>query len=516
MNCYRAKSRGLLLTTLFVVSWSIPVFAQSVPSSPDIGESDVASPDAGKSATDTQIVAGSSADSSQSLPALELLSASDVAEAPAPEASSGIDIEERTGLGSKLLWVPRVVFYVPNQLLRLAFVPLQGMSYVWGRYRLPERFHDVFFNASGTFGIVPVAFVDTGFGLNAGVRLLHSDIFGEHESITLRASFGGRFDQFYSFAVDSGQRFGRISLGLRGGFERGSREPFYGIGNADEVKRESIIAPINASDRSTAVQTRFKQDLSYIKAWSSYRLTRAVKLKVSSELRVQRFREDDDDLDDDDDTFDFFDPNSLVSLQDGTQGVYTQLQLSFDNRQNVDRYVDTVIGPGLYAAAWLGYAKGFDDDPSNHFRYAVDVQGVINLWRGDRLLVLRGLVDGVTAKLDEIPFTDLPELGGAKLLRGYAGDRFRDRLHTLASAEYQFNLTDKNTAFYFVDTGRVWRKWLDLELEGFRTGFGGGIIFQTGSSFVARVQLATSTDGGFFFNFALDPVYQPQRREELR
>lgn len=526
MGLYRAITRGLQLASVLAVCSPISVFAQSEPGTsgevetpevetPEVGTPDVETPDVETPEVQTTEVETPEVETfAPEVPTLHLLSADEVANAPAPENSSGVRVEESTGLGTNLLWVPRVIFYVPNQLLRLTFVPLQGLSYVWGRYRLPERFHDVFFNASGTFGIVPVFFLDTGFGFSAGARLTHSNLFGKNESLTLRASYGGRFEQLYNLAIDSGQRFGQITFGLEAGIERGGREPFYGIGNADESPYDSTMAPIDASDRSLAVRSRFKQNLSYIKAWSSYPLASDVKLKLSSEVRVQRFRDENDR--DDKNTFDIFDPNSLVSLQEGTQDLYTQMQLSFDNRENVDRYVDTIMGPGLYAAAWLGYAQGFDGDPSNHFRYAVDLQRVINLWRGDRLLVLRALVDGVTAKLDEIPFADLPEIGGARLLRGYAGDRFRDRLHTLGTVEYQFNLSDKGTAFLFVDSGRVWRKWSDLEFEGLRTGYGGGIIVQTGASFVARAQLATSTDGGFFFNLAFDPMYQPQVTREAQ
>jgi outer membrane protein assembly factor BamA len=439
-------------------------------------------------------------------------SSADVADAPYSDASSGVAIKEKTSIGRKLLWVPRVALYLPKQVVRLAFAPVRGASYLWGKYQVGEQFHDAFYNEADTFGVVPVVNVDSGFGINGGARIIASDLFGASEYITLRASFGGRYEQLYSASLASGNLFGRVSLGVEAGYEQGFREPFHGIGNGDLVDRDMVMSPINALSDDTAVKSRFKQDLTYVKVPLRAKITEDIKIKLSTELRYQEFRE----RQGDDDTFNIYQRSSLISLEDGTSDVYTQLKLSYDNRQNTDRYVDTVIGPGLYAGAWLGYAKGFDDDPSNHLRYALDLQGVINLWRGDRLLILRGLVDGVTAKLNEIPFADLPELGGARLLRGYETDRFRDRAHTLASAEYQFNLTEKSTAFLFTDAGRVWRTLKDVELEGIRMGYGGGLILQSNTSFIARLQLASSIDGGLFFNFALDPVYEPQAAREAQ
>ncbi|HEU5055340.1 MAG TPA: BamA/TamA family outer membrane protein, partial [Kofleriaceae bacterium] len=128
--------------------------------------------------------------------------------------------------------------------------------------------------------------------------------------------------------------------------------------------------------------------------------------------------------------------------------------------------------------------------------------------------VLRALAEEVRGDLDEIPFVDLPRLGGPVLLRGYPRDRFRDRAMALASAEYLFDLGSMVAAYLFVDAGRVAPHLADLTAEDARVGYGGGLQIYTNASLLGRLNLASSIDGGLFVSFRFDPVYQPQSRVE--
>jgi outer membrane protein assembly factor BamA len=128
--------------------------------------------------------------------------------------------------------------------------------------------------------------------------------------------------------------------------------------------------------------------------------------------------------------------------------------------------------------------------------------------------VLRVLAEEVRGAEDEIPFVDLPRLGGPTLLRGYTRDRFRDRAMALGSAEYQFDLGPLLSGFLFVDGGRVFPTLADVTAEGIRVGYGGGLQMQTIKSFVGRFNVASSVDGGIFLNLSFDPVYDPHARVE--
>lgn len=432
---------------------------------------------------------------------------------PTPEESSGLARPEATSVSRHLLWIPRILFYVPRRALELAFTPARELSYAWERFQIPQRFKQVFFNDKETFGIYPVAFIDTGFGLNGGVRLVHRDLFSGGEGLLLRASFGGRYEQFYYASINSGNRLGRVSLSLGAGYEVGPQDAFFGFGNGEEVAKETVLLPIDPRRDDTAIRTQFKRNRTHVKLKASTRLTSWLAVALSSEVRIQYLQEKAKT----DDTGDYFQADKLVGLGDGTADVYSQLQVTFDNRVTAHPYMSKAISSrGLYAAGWLGYARGFHGDPSNHLRYSLDLQYFFDLYRGDRVLIVRMLLDGVTADLDRIPFMDLPTLGGANLLRGYDFDRFRDRVTTLMSFEYQYNLTFGNTAFVFIDLGRVWRSLEDFRLKKFRMGYGGGIIFHSNSAFLARIQLSSSIDGGFFLHIGFDPIYTSRNMEEPR
>src|SRR5262249_8960582 len=141
-----------------------------------------------------------------------------------------------------------------------------------------------------------------------------------------------------------------------------------------------------------------------------------------------------------------------------------------------------------------------------------------DLYRGDRILLLRLFVEGVTGPLDRIPFTDLPRLGGPQFLRGYPRDRFRDRGLWLGTAEDQYPVTQEIAGYLVLDARRVERDRLDASFARVRYGIGGGIELHSATSFLLRLQLAGSLDEpGLFVKLTLDPIYthKPRATEVL-
>jgi len=102
------------------------------------------------------------------------------------------------------------------------------------------------------------------------------------------------------------------------------------------------------------------------------------------------------------------------------------------------------------------------------------------------------------------------------VLRGYASDRFRDRIAMVGSVDYSWDLAPTISASLFVDAGRVQRSLEDLETSDLRVGYGMQVDLHTSRSFLARAQIASSVDGGVFFNFGLDPVFELDGRVERR
>jgi outer membrane protein assembly factor BamA len=201
----------------------------------------------------------------------------------------------------------------------------------------------------------------------------------------------------------------------------------------------------------------------------------------------------------------------------GTKYGYGELEVRYDTRRASNAYEAPVFtSRGTLLAAYGGAAIAVDAASADYGRYGIDAQQFFRLAEGPRVLSLRAHLEGVTGKLDEVPFTDLPRLGGKQSLRGYPLDRFRDRIAALGSAEYTWDLARMISANLFVDAGRVYRSVDDLSLDDLRVGYGVGLDLHSERSFVGRVEVSSSIDGGVFVDLSLDPIFDLDRRVDRR
>ena len=442
--------------------------------------------------------------------------AASVAKAPAPGTVRGTSRDEPASYPGRA--VGRVLLYPVRGILWVVDAPARGAAYLYERYRLRDRWKSIFFNDTGTIGLYPAALVETGFGLNVGARFIHRDLFGARESLKARASFGGRFKQLYSLKLSSGDRLGsKAAFELEGEYEIRARDRFYGIGNGDEV--DMVVTPIDPYADPTAVATRFRQRIARVAAITDVALAGPLAARVSGALLSKRFdgANDADIPSKEDNLPDAYDTGALPGFDDGTDYVYNELELRLDTRQRDNRYEPlSQSSEGILLSGFTGLASGLSGAATDYVRYGADLQLYLRIGPSPRVLILRGLVEEVRGSIDQIPFADLPRLGGPILLRGYDQDRFRDRAFALTSAEYIFDLSNMVAAYTFVDAGRVFRALEDVEVEDVRVGFGGGLQLQTDHAYLGRLSLASSIDGGLLFHLSFDPIYDPKARVERK
>jgi hypothetical protein len=442
--------------------------------------------------------------------------AAEVAKAPPPGQASGVAREEERSYPGRA--VARVLLYPVRAVIWVADSPMRAGAWLYERYRLRDRWKSIFFNDTETIGLYPAALVETGFGLNIGARFIDRDLFGAKESVKMRASFGGRFKQLYSIKMSTGDRFGKkAAIELEGEYEIRARDRFYGIGNGDLV--DMVAMPIDPYADPTAVATRFRQRLARGAAIADLLLAGPLSARVSGAILSKRFEgADEDDIPAEEfDLPDVYDTAALPAFEEGTDYLYNELELRLDSRDRATRYEPaTQPSKGVLLSGFAGVATGLSGAATDYVRYGADLQLYLHLGASPRVLVLRGMVEEVKGNADQIPFADLPRLGGPLLLRGYDQDRFRDRAFALTSAEYIFDLTNLLAAFAFADAGRVYHALDDAELEDIRVGYGGGLQVQTDHSYIGRVSLASSIDGGLLFHLSLDPVYDPKARVERK
>ena len=155
-------------------------------------------------------------------------------------------------------------------------------------------------------------------------------------------------------------------------------------------------------------------------------------------------------------------------------------------------------------------------DVRDFYRYGVNIQQFIRVANGPRVLSARFHAEAVSVRADSIPFTEVPTIGGPIYLRGYPIERFRDRIAAVGTLEYQWDLSRQIYASLFVDCGRVYQSYSDLTFEGLRTGFGIALEGHTSGYSGVRISMASSTDGGLFFNLYFEPVFAVTPRVERR
>jgi surface antigen Omp85-like protein len=430
-------------------------------------------------------------------------SAADVAGAPQPGDESGrTDPQEGD---STLRQVGRGALWVPKLAWNVALSPVRASIWAYERYELDELYRRIFFNDALTMGLYPTVGYETGFGFTGGGRFVHRDLFGKHEHLALQAATGGRFKQIYSAQLRTGNRFERVGFELDAGWERRPHDEFFGIGNGD-IAAMPAGTTIDPRTDPTAVESRYSQDHGRVIATGDVRVISDLHLRPAVAYSDLAFGAGDQgpatDM--------VYDRAGLVGI-DGFRLGYGELEVRWDNR-----YKDPAFEPGAFAAGWLAAAFGGRahrfDGGTDYWRYGIDIQHFLRLGDGPRVLATRLHGEAVSGSIDEVPFTELPKLGGLTYMRGYALDRFRDRIAAFGSAEYQWDLSALFSASVFADVGRVYSSMADLSVDHMRLGYGVALEAHNLSEFLLQGSIASSIDGGLFFNLTFNPVFDLDER----
>jgi Omp85 superfamily domain len=168
---------------------------------------------------------------------------------------------------------------------------------------------------------------------------------------------------------------------------------------------------------------------------------------------------------------------------------------------NISEQLDLV--PGTLGHAWHRFA-----------RWNNTVQVYAPLIPRHRRLVL-ALRVGSDLLFGNAPFYELPRfdesfaLGGSKGVRGIPAQRYYGKIKLLANAELRTELISLRLLgverrlglVAFADTGRLWADYtahpdLDGGGLGLKYGLGGGLRIASGKTFLLRVDLAWSPEGG--------------------
>jgi hypothetical protein len=434
--------------------------------------------------------------------------AADVAGAPVPGGESGRTDPVDTGDGT---WrrIGRGALFVPKLAVDVALTPLRATVWAYDRFRLDDLYRRVFFNDALTIGLYPTVALESGFGITwvtGGARFVHRDLLGHREHLAIEGAMGAHYRAIVDGSFRSGHLLGdRLAFELFGGFERRPQDGFYGIGNANVAPPPAM--PVDPTVDDTAVETRYRQQrframvTGDVQVWNDLHLRPAGSLTdVTFGPGVSGTQIDT-----------VYDPVMLVGF-DGVRLAYGELEVRWDNRHPIT----AMEAQAVYSAGWLAAAFGGRvhrlDQGRDFFRYGVDVQQFLRLGEGPRVLATRLHGEAVSGSRDDVPFTELPKLGGTTYLRGYPLDRFRDRVAVFGSAEYEWDLSQLIGASVFVDAGRVMPSIGEASFDHLRVGYGIALEGRSPASFLVQGSLASSIDGGVFFSLSFNPVFALDER----
>jgi len=137
--------------------------------------------------------------------------------------------------------------------------------------------------------------------------------------------------------------------------------------------------------------------------------------------------------------------------------------------------------------------RRYDDQDRGEYSFdttRVDLQQFIPFWNESRVLALRVLAEHADGfGQAQVPFYLMPTLGGARLLRGYDRQRFRDRSALLVSAEYRYEVNPFLMAALFYDAGQVAPDWTAFRLKDLRDAYGFGLRFGYSNAVALRTDV---------------------------
>ncbi len=351
-------------------------------------------------------------------------------------ANPGYEAEEPA---SGALWVPRVILF-PLYLVSEFVVrrPLGALSTYAEAHDWPQKFlYATSFGTYGTdhqMGILPTATLEWGVRANAGLYFYADNAFAQGNHVRLSATAGGPnwLQLLLADRVDLGPD---RHVALKASVTRRADQQFWGFG--PQSPSSGFRYRVTQADGALAYHNRF---------WRTSEFNSAVGLRsalfdnhVSSGPSVAHG----------------IATGSLVASPPGFEGytiAYQRLAVALDTRRLREQNpriasVDFVSPPGTGARLELlgehdATVSGLRDGyPPVHqwVRYGgeVGVYGdITGMQRTLGLSVSTELADPI--EHSEIPFVELPSLGGLEPMRAFKTYRFIDRSWLVTQASYQW------------------------------------------------------------------------------
>lgn len=272
---------------------------------------------------------------------------------------------------------------------------------------------------------------------------------------------------------------GAVGVRLGAGFDRNTRDEFYGIGgDAPRDGRSDFQREEWSAGAEARIVTARRLSIGLGAGWRSETVERGTHSGLP-------------------DTQDLFTAETAPGLLGTLEFLRYGLALTWDAR-------DLPADPrsGAYLSASGAYYDGTAGTDARFVKLHAEARGYLPLGGLRRVLALRVATELTRPDGDgPIPFYLLSSLGGGASLRGFEGGRFHDRDALLLTAEYRYRIWREHRGragvdlALFLDEGAVVRS-LSRDLRGarFHPSWGLGLQAATTQAVLLRVELARSPE----------------------
>jgi len=317
----------------------------------------------------------------------------------------------------------------------------------------------------------------SGSGIGPRVKPFHNDLFGTGIAVELPLLMTYKRYESYRFIatvpVISDEDSRTLSVELSAGYRSRPSDNFFGIGN----------------DSAASSRTRVRSVIREAEGAININLTDAWKSRIAVGHSNVGITEPYGDRDPS--AQDSFRDSAVPGLKTGGKLLSTSISIE---RNTLDGLVP---GSGGLHRVEAGLHEGSGRGDFSYWKYRYDLEHYFPLSDDHRkVIAIRGRLETNEEKGgSQVPFFDLPYIGGRSTLRGFDSFRFMDKSALNIGAEYRYRIWRAFDVGLFVDQGQVAPEIGDFGWDRFHTGYGARLVVRPTSNYAMSFDAGRSAEG---------------------
>ena len=403
---------------------------------------------------------------------------------PPPDVDAGERSDGRVDPLPKRRWrlLPEVLLFPLRALFWGLEWPIRGALRLEDRKHPFRRIVDALTWSGGTRGLRPAFYYSTIYVPEFGVKYFDHSSLGTDTRLDITTTTGGANYVYGDLAVEPTRTTGPVGIVFDMSFDRRGDLLYNGLGNHTYSDAPNGRYLMNALVTNLALRVRPMHGIT---------------LFAVATAGLKRF-DNGDRVGGVDGIIYSFNTAAIPGFSHGTTFVRGGAGFDIDTR-------DTPWRPatGVVVRASFDYTHGIDGDVATYERLFGSVALPINLWARTHVLWLSATTAMTWQNDAQVPFSELPTLGGPNDLRGFRFQDFRDYTAFFATAEYRWPIWMWLDGSVFVDYGGVFgQNFADFSATRMQPDVGVGLRLVTSNRFFIRAQLGYGFGEGFNFSIS--------------